>query len=161
MNARDGGPARRHPHTRHDAASVQPDLPERHAPLFKVGQSISGFAPVGGNQAALMADSNAAIDAMVADIDAATDHVHLLFYIWLPDSNGREDGRGAEARRRARRHLPRDGRRSRLAPADQVAALGRDGARPACGWPRALPIGNPLLRASTGGSTCATTARSW
>jgi hypothetical protein len=25
---------------------------------------------------------------MVADIDAATDHVHLLFYIWLPDNNG-------------------------------------------------------------------------
>ena len=25
---------------------------------------------------------------MVADIDAATDHVHVLFYIWLPDGNG-------------------------------------------------------------------------
>jgi cardiolipin synthase len=26
---------------------------------------------------------------MVADIDAATQHVHLMFYIWLPDNNGR------------------------------------------------------------------------
>jgi cardiolipin synthase len=25
---------------------------------------------------------------MVADIDAAKDHVHVLFYIWLPDRNG-------------------------------------------------------------------------
>ena len=25
---------------------------------------------------------------MVADIDAATEHVHLMFYIWLPDNNG-------------------------------------------------------------------------
>ena len=25
---------------------------------------------------------------MVTDIDAAKDHVHVLFYIWLPDHNG-------------------------------------------------------------------------
>ena len=25
---------------------------------------------------------------MVADIDAAENHVHVLFYIWLPDHNG-------------------------------------------------------------------------
>ena len=25
---------------------------------------------------------------MVADIDSATNHVHVLFYIWLPDYNG-------------------------------------------------------------------------
>lgn len=35
-----------------------------------------------------MADSNSAIDRMEADIDAATNHVHLLFYIWMPDNNG-------------------------------------------------------------------------
>ncbi len=33
-------------------------------------------------------DSDAAIAAMIADIDAATDHVHICFYIWLPDGNG-------------------------------------------------------------------------
>ena len=38
--------------------------------------------------ARLLADSNATIDTMVADIDAAEDHVHLLFYIWLADNNG-------------------------------------------------------------------------
>jgi cardiolipin synthase len=43
---------------------------------------------IGGNSAKLMEDSNATIDSMVADIDYVSDHVHLLFYIWLPDNNG-------------------------------------------------------------------------
>lgn len=71
-----------------NAKEVTPELHERHKSLFRVGKSISGYEPVGGNQAKLMADSNVAIDTMVADIDAATDHVHLLFYIWMPDNNG-------------------------------------------------------------------------
>ncbi|MDB5412055.1 MAG: cardiolipin synthetase 2 [Rubritepida sp.] len=73
----------------YDQAPV-PEIPPRYRPLFRVGQSISGYAPIGGNQARLMADSNAAVTELVADIDAATDHVHLLFYIWLPDNNGRK-----------------------------------------------------------------------
>src|SRR5271157_5686513 len=44
-----------------DAPTVRPDILERHLPLFKVGRSISGFEPVGGNHADLMADSNATI----------------------------------------------------------------------------------------------------
>lgn len=63
-------------------------VPARYQPLFKIATSISGFAPVGGNVASLMANSNATIDAMVADIEAAQQHVHLLFYIWLSDNNG-------------------------------------------------------------------------
>ena len=58
---------------------VDSGVPERHQHIFRLAQSISGFEPVGGNKGTLMADSNAAIDAMVADVDAATDHVHLLF----------------------------------------------------------------------------------
>ena len=77
---------------------MKPELDDRHRSLFRVGKSISGYDAVGGNQAQLMADSNAAIDTMVADIDAATDHVHLLFYIWMPDNNG---ARMAEALKRA------------------------------------------------------------
>jgi cardiolipin synthase len=56
--------------------------------LFRLGHSISGFFPVHGNKAHVLSDSNATIDAMVADIDAAEHHVHLLFYIWLEDTNG-------------------------------------------------------------------------
>ncbi len=63
-------------------------VPDRYQHLFRTGKSISGFDVVGGNSARLMHDSNTTIDSMIADIDAATDHVHLLFYIWLPDNNG-------------------------------------------------------------------------
>ena len=64
-------------------------MPARHAPLFRVGDSISGFAPVGGNRArAARAIPTRRSTRLVADIDAARDHVHLLFYIWLPDTNG-------------------------------------------------------------------------
>ena len=71
---------------------------ERHAHLFHLGRSISGMGPVGGNSARLMADGDAAIAGLVADIDAARHRVHLLFYIWLADGNGR---RVAEACMRA------------------------------------------------------------
>ena len=66
------------------------NVPERYLGLFRLGHSVNGFDPVAGNSGQLMADSNAAIQRMVEDIDAAEDHVHLSFYIWLTDNNGRE-----------------------------------------------------------------------
>ena len=124
-------------------------VPERFRHAFRLGQSISGFEPVGGNEASLMADSNAAIDAMVADIDAATDHVHLLFYIWLPDTNGckvvealkRAATRGVICRAMADDLGSRAMIRSPHWPAMRTA-----GVRIAAG----LPIGNPLLRPFVG-----------
>jgi cardiolipin synthase len=119
---------------------------ERYQHLFRLGESISGFRPVGGNSAQLMADSNTAIDAMVADIDAAADHVHLLFYIWLPDKNGckivaalkRAAQRGVQCRAMA------DGLGSRLMihKSEHWQAMRDAGVQLAV----ALPIGNPLLR---------------
>ena len=55
---------------------------------FALARSIEGLGPTGGNSALLAADSNAAIDAMVEDIDAADSSVHLCAYIWLADQNG-------------------------------------------------------------------------
>jgi cardiolipin synthase len=132
-----------------DPPAAPVDLAPRHAPLFRVGQSIGGYAPTGGNTAALMADSNAAIDALVADIDAATDHVHLLFYIWLPDGNGtkvaqalmRAAGRGV-----ACRALVDDIGSKLLVRGTLWAAMAAAGVRLA----RALPVGNPLLRTLNG-----------
>ncbi|MBV8413262.1 MAG: cardiolipin synthase [Alphaproteobacteria bacterium] len=131
------------------AASVEPAVPERYRPAFRLGHSISGFEPVAGNKAALMKDSNAAIDAMVADIDAATEHVHLLFYIWLPDTNGckvvealkRAASRGIVCRAMADDLGSRTMIRSPHWPAMRAA-----GVRVAAG----LPIGNPLLRPFVG-----------
>jgi cardiolipin synthase len=132
-----------------DAPTLVPDVPERYEHLFRVGRSISGFEPIGGNRARLLADSDATIDAMVADIDAASDHVHLLFYIWLPDNNGcrvvdalvRAAARGVTCRAMA------DDLGSRLMiHSEHWHRMHAAGVRLA----RALPIGNPLLRALRG-----------
>jgi cardiolipin synthase len=68
--------------------NLRPPIPERYESFFRSGLFTSGFEPVGGNSGLLLSDSNTAISAMVADIDAATAHVHVLFYIWLADENG-------------------------------------------------------------------------
>ena len=123
--------------------------PECYQHLFRVGHSITGLNPVAGNSGRLMADSNATIDAMVADIDAASDHVHLLFYIWLPDTNGckiatalqRAAERGVTVRAMA------DGLGSRLLiKSEQWRAMRTSGVQVAV----ALPIANPLLRPFAG-----------
>ncbi|MFK5979649.1 MAG: cardiolipin synthase [Rhizobiaceae bacterium] len=88
------------------ANSLGSGVPQHWEHIFLLGKSISGFDPVGGNKAELMADSNAMIDRLVRDIDEAKEHVHLLFYIWLPDNNGlqivdalkRAAGRGVKCR---------------------------------------------------------------
>jgi cardiolipin synthase len=55
---------------------------------FALGRSINCLPPTGGNRVSLAADSNVAIDEMVADIDASASTVHLCAYIWLGDANG-------------------------------------------------------------------------
>lgn len=123
------------------AAEVAPHL----APLFVVGASISGFPPVGGNRAELLRDSEAAIDAIVADIDAATDHVHLLFYIWLPDVSGLKvaDAAMRAARRGVIVRAMADDLGSRIMiRSPHWAVMSDAGVR----LVRALPIGFALLR---------------
>jgi cardiolipin synthase A/B len=117
--------------------------------LSRVGQSISGFEPIGGNTGRLLEDSNATIDAMVADIDAASDHVHVLFYIWLPDGNGLKVAQAlmrAATRGVTCRAIADDlGSRIMIGSA-HWQAMRRAGVQLAA----ALPIGNPLLRPLTG-----------
>jgi cardiolipin synthase len=128
-----------------DEAHLRPEFPERVAPLFRLGETINGFSPVGGNAAYLTADSNAAIDAMVADMDAAEDHIHLTFYIWLADNNGlkvvealkRAAARGVACRAMA------DGLGSRALIA---STHWKDMREAGVKMGVALRIGNPLLR---------------
>ncbi len=120
-------------------------IPEHHRHLFQLGHSISGFHPVSGNAAHLLPNSNATIDAMVADIDSATDHVHVLFYIWLPDHNGIKI---VEALKRAAvrgvicRAMADDLGSRTIIRSEHWQAMRAAGVRVAAG----LPIGNPLLR---------------
>jgi len=125
------------------------DIPKRFIPVFAVGRSINGFPPVDGNSAQLPIDSNATIDSIVSDIDAAKEHVHLSFYIWLSDNNGlkvvdalkRAAVRGVTCRVMADDIGSRDMVRSRY-----WKEMKKEGVRLAV----LLPIGNILLRPFTG-----------
>jgi len=124
-------------------------VPNRYRHLFQLGRSISGFEPVGGNVARLLPDSNAVIDSMVSDIDAATDHVHVLFYIWLPDHNGLkvvEALKRAAARGVTCRAMADDLGSRTMIRSDHWQAMRAAGVRVAAG----LPMGNVLLRPFVG-----------
>jgi cardiolipin synthase len=133
------------------ATTELPLAPEAHPyrHLFELGESVNGFDPVAGNTAHLLPDSNATIDSMVADIDAATDHVHLLFYIWLPDHNGLKivDAVIRAARRGVACRVMADALGSRIMIATpHWSAMREAGVRVA----RGLPVGNPLMRVLRG-----------
>ena len=125
--------------------ACRPDVPDHYAPLFRIGASVNGFEPIGGNQARLLPDSNAAIDALVDDIDQAHDHAHVLFYIWLTDNNGLKV---VEALKRAARRgvacramVDALGSRS-LVGSEHWQDLHDAGVKVAT----SLPVGNPLFR---------------
>ena len=132
-----------------DAPQLKAEVPKPYEHLFQVGKSIDGFDPVGGNQATLMHDSNASIASIVADIEAAKDHIHLLFYIWLPDNNGRkvvEALKRAAARGVTCRAMADSLGSRTMIHSEHWKAMHQAGVRLAV----ALPIGNPLLRPLSG-----------
>lgn len=55
---------------------------------FDYSAKVTGFQTTVGNSAELMADANETRKRMMADFDAATDHIHVLYYIWLVDDMG-------------------------------------------------------------------------
>ncbi|WP_028957809.1 cardiolipin synthase [Sulfitobacter sp. 20_GPM-1509m] len=57
-------------------------------PAFRYAASINGFHAVASNHAELMADAATTNARLIADIDAAQSHVHVLYYIWLDDRTG-------------------------------------------------------------------------
>lgn len=71
----------------HDVSSVQTIKPEYQA-AFAYSAKVTGFHTTVGNSAELMADAAETQTRMIADFDAATDHIHVLYYIWLIDEMG-------------------------------------------------------------------------
>ena len=57
-------------------------------PIARLAEAVGEKGPKGGNSITLLSDTDDFIDAMVTDIDAAADHCHLLFYIFLVDPSG-------------------------------------------------------------------------
>ena len=75
-----------HPHV------VHPDLSARLATTVRLAERL-GYMPIlGGNAVELIAETDAAVNRIVADLDAAQHHAHLLFYIWGDDETGRRVG---------------------------------------------------------------------
>ena len=128
-----------------DCAAGGASVPEDYAHLAHLAASIDAFTPAPDTCGELLADANATIGRLVADIDAATDHVHLLFYIWLLDENGR-NVLGALERAAARGVTCRvmvDGLGSRSLVASRAwKQLQRAGVKVAV----AMSLGAPVLR---------------
>ncbi|MCL4741704.1 MAG: cardiolipin synthase [Phycisphaerales bacterium] len=58
--------------------------------LRRLATAYTGLPPLAGNRVTLLHDTDAFLDAIIADLDAAAHHAHLLFYIWQPDGRALE-----------------------------------------------------------------------
>ena len=79
-------------------ARLQPDIPAPYDRVFSLADAVSESDTLGGNALQLSRSPQAFEDEFVRDIDAATETVHVLTYIYLVDEVGR---RIAEALLRA------------------------------------------------------------
>lgn len=88
------------------SACRHPDLPANLAQAARLVQNLGHLPALAGNEATLLAEYEATLARLVADIDAATHHVHLLYYIFADDRAGapviaalaRATGRGVACR---------------------------------------------------------------
>src|SRR5260370_14419840 len=67
---------------------AHPELAPQFQDIVTLTENLGDFGILGGNQVEIIADYEAAIARLVADIAAAKDHVHLLYYIFADDRTG-------------------------------------------------------------------------
>lgn len=65
-----------------------PRLSPDNIAVERLARGIGGFAATSGNRIAMLDRYEAAYDAIVADIEAAENHVHIEFYIFMDDRVG-------------------------------------------------------------------------
>ncbi len=85
-------------HLHRDPRASQVELAPVEKQLAHLAESVSNSHAVSGNRLTLHSDTDETLDSMIQAIDAGTNHVHLLTYIYLVDSAGE---RMAEALLRA------------------------------------------------------------
>ncbi|MCB8820459.1 cardiolipin synthase [Microvirga rosea] len=66
----------------------EPELPENLKQAATLIQNLGRFPSVDGNSVELLCSYDESINRLIADIDRATGHVHLLFYIFADDRTG-------------------------------------------------------------------------
>ncbi len=64
------------------------ELPHYRRDLARLAMALSGMPAVKGNRITMIPETEAVIDRLIEDIDAAEHHVHLLFYIFAADTTG-------------------------------------------------------------------------
>lgn len=72
-----------------DTVSLRERAPAELWPALDLTAALSSFPVVGGNRFELIHDYQAALDHLVAGIDAASSQVHLMYYIFADDEVGR------------------------------------------------------------------------
>jgi len=77
---------------------ARPNLGPEMETTVRLSERLGAMPIIGGNHVELIADTDELIDRLVADIDAAERHVHVLCYIYADDATGRRVG---DALRRA------------------------------------------------------------
>lgn len=123
--------------------ATQPVIPDQFLPAFAYSTSINGFPSDSGNTAELMPDAQTARSRLIEDIDAAQDHVHVLYYIWLDDQTGTNTARALirAAKRGVTCRAMADGMGSRRFVRTELwEEMRAAGVQVAI----ALPIGNPV-----------------
>jgi cardiolipin synthase len=65
-----------------------PEIPPQYDQAAALAQNLGRSPIVSGNRVEFLADYDGSIERLVADMDAATRHVHLLYYIFADDRTG-------------------------------------------------------------------------
>ena len=69
---------------------VSPAVPRGLVQAVTLIQNLGHLPPVSGNSITFLSDYDATIDALVAEIDRAQNHVHLLYFIFADDESGQK-----------------------------------------------------------------------
>ena len=89
-----------------EAFIVRPAVAPEQDDLVLMAERLSGLPVLGGNAVGFETETDRAIDTLIADLDAAVEHAHLLYYIFRADATGRRiadalvraSGRGVRCR---------------------------------------------------------------
>lgn len=80
----------------HGELGQYPELSPELQATASLAESVGGLPARGGNSVEIFSDSRAVIDALVDEVDRASHHCHLLFYIFEADQSGTDIGRALQ-----------------------------------------------------------------
>jgi cardiolipin synthase len=67
---------------------ARPELHPAYEPMVRQAEKISGMPTLAGNGLDLFSETGDFVTRLVADVDAARSHVHLLYFIFVDDATG-------------------------------------------------------------------------